>query len=89
MQKSELIKALAARTGASQKSSLATVNELVAIIKEATDGGDVVAISGFGSFSRRHRAARQGQNPQTHEPLHIAASSSLAFKASSRMRVRE
>ncbi|MBS3924351.1 MAG: HU family DNA-binding protein, partial [Xanthomonadaceae bacterium] len=36
---------------------------------------------GFGTFSVRKRAARQGRNPQTGATIKIKASKSPAFKA--------
>ena len=38
-------------------------------------------ITGFGTFSVRHRAAREGRNPQTGAAMHIAASKVPGFKA--------
>ena len=35
----------------------------------------------FGSFSRTARAARVGRNPQTGEPIQIAASKGVKFSA--------
>lgn len=40
-----------------------------------------MVIPGFGSFEPRFRAARQGRNPQTGQPLAIAASTTPAFSA--------
>ena len=39
-------------------------------------------VVGFGTFSVRKRAARQGRNPQTGETIKIKASRSVAFKPS-------
>ncbi len=44
--------------------------------------GDKVAWPGFGSFSTSKRAARTGRNPQTGEPVKIAASTALRFSPS-------
>ena len=43
--------------------------------------GDTVALSGFGSFVAKERAARTGRNPRTGEPVAIAASRAPTFKA--------
>ena len=48
--------------------------------------GDALAIAGFGTFSTRSRAARQGRNPQTGESIAIAAARALAFKAGKKLR---
>ena len=41
---------------------------------------DPVVLVGFGTFLVRERAARTGRNPQTGEPLQIAAAKVPAFK---------
>ena len=50
------------------------------IASELRRGGNV-AISGFGSFEVRKRAARQGRNPQTGKAINIKASVVPAFRA--------
>ena len=50
-------------------------------ISGALSNGDSVALVGFGTFSVRHRAAREGRNPSTGEAMHIAASNVPGFKA--------
>lgn len=47
---------------------------------ELTNGGKVQLV-GFGTFKTKDRAAREGRNPQTGQPLHIEASKAPAFKA--------
>lgn len=42
------------------------------IIDEVADGNEV-ALIGFGTFKARDRAAREGRNPKTGEPLKIPA----------------
>jgi len=43
--------------------------------------GDSVALVGFGTFSVKARAARTGRNPQTGQPIEIAAANIPSFKA--------
>ncbi len=45
-----------------------------------------VQLIGFGTFEVKHRAARMGRNPKTGEPMQIAASKSVGFKASSTLK---
>ncbi len=40
-----------------------------------------MTFTGFGTFERRHREARMGRNPQTGQPVPIAAANVPAFKA--------
>ena len=51
------------------------------IIAAELDAGRKVEITGFGSFSTKHRAARQGRNPATGATIQIAARSAPVFKA--------
>ena len=49
-------------------------------IREALAKGNVVPISGFGIFELKESAERTGRNPQSGEPITIAASKSVRFK---------
>ena len=42
--------------------------------------GEKVAWSKFGTFEVTHRDARMGRNPQTGQPIKIAASKGVKFK---------
>ena len=54
-----------------------------AVVDALTHGGvaQVGQVVGFGTFEVRERPERQGRNPQTKEPMTIAASKLPAFKA--------
>ncbi len=58
------------------------------IIATELDAGRKVDITGFGSFSTKHRAARQGRNPATGETITIAAKTYADFKAGKGLRDR-
>ena len=81
MNKSDLIAAIAAKTGDTKKSAEAAVNAFVEVVTDALVKGDKVQLVGFGSFDVRKRAARKGRNPQTKEEIKIPASKAPAFKA--------
>jgi DNA-binding protein HU-beta len=53
---------------------------------EVLEEGNDIRITNFGSFRRRHNAARAGRNPKTGEALMIPARTTLAFTASSSMK---
>ena len=82
MNKSELVAAVAAKTGFTKKDTEITVNEaLIAIEAELKKGGKVQLI-GFGTFEVKSRKARQGRNPQKPgEVVKIPASKAPVFKA--------
>ena len=81
MNKSDLVAAMAAKTGDTKKSAEETLNAFVDVVTEALVKGDKVQLVGFGSFEVRKRAARKGRNPQTKEEIKIPASKAPIFKA--------
>ena len=81
MNKSELIAAMAAKTGETKKSAEAKLNAFIETGTEAIVKGDKVQLVGFGSFETRKKAARKGRNPRTKEEIKIPASKAPAFKA--------
>ena len=81
MNKTDLIAAIAAKTGETKKSAEAALNAFTDVVTEALVKGDKVQLVGFGSFEVRKRAARKGRNPQTKEEIKIPASKAPVFKA--------
>ena len=81
MNKTELIAAIAAKTGETKKDAEATLNAFVNVVSETLAKGDKVQLVGFGSFEVRKRAARKGRNPQTKAEIKIPASKAPVFKA--------
>ena len=80
MNKTELVEAVAASTGGSKADAQKNVDAVLDSITKALKKGDRVAITGFGSFEVRKRAARTARNPQTGEPIKIKAGKVPAFK---------
>ena len=81
MNKSDLIAAVAAKTGETKKNAEASINAVVDVIAETLAKGDKIQLVGFGSFEVRSRAARKGRNPQTGAEIKIPASKAPVFKA--------
>ena len=86
MTKADFINNVMTATGSNKKDAAllveATFNNLAGAIK--TDGK--FSYPGFGTFSVKNRAARQGRNPQTGATIQIAASKNVGFKASSNLK---
>lgn len=59
----------------------AAVNAVLEGITEGIKKGGPVQLIGFGTFSVKDRAARQGRNPLTGEKIKIKASKTVGFKA--------
>ena len=80
MNKSDLIDAVAGDADLSKASAGRAVDAVLDGIAGALGNGDSVSLVGFGTFSVRHRAAREGRNPQTGAAMHIPASKVPGFK---------
>ena len=74
MNRSELVKSVAAHTGLDNKVVDSALKGLTEVISAVSSKGETVTISGFAKFARVERAARMGRNPQTGEPVQIKAS---------------
>ncbi|MBR6328054.1 MAG: HU family DNA-binding protein [Lachnospiraceae bacterium] len=81
MNKTELVDAVAKKSGASKKDSEAVVNAFIEVVGEQLKKGEKIQLIGFGTFEVATRAAREGRNPQTGKTIKIAASKSPKFKA--------
>ena len=81
MNKTELIAAMAEKSGLTKKDASAALEAFTAAVEDALKAGDKVQLVGFGTFEVKNRAARTGINPQTKKSVKIAASKAPAFKA--------
>ena len=81
MNKNDLVAAVAQSTNTSKADVAKAVDVVFEAISGSLRNGDTVRVVGFGNFSVADRAARQGRNPRTGEPLQIAASKHPKFKA--------
>lgn len=80
MNKSELIDAIAAKTGLTKAQAKSAIDGYHEAVSESLKAGGSVDIAGFGSFSVVAKAARTGRNPRTGEALQIKASRLPKFK---------
>ena len=81
MNKTELISAVAEKTGLSKKDADSAVNAMLDAIVNTVAQNEKVQIVGFGTFELRSRSERQGRDPRTNSPITIPASRVPAFKA--------
>jgi DNA-binding protein HU-beta len=81
LNKSELIDAVASSTGETKRAVGEVLDATLNTIEKQVKKGESVTIPGFGTFSRRARAARTARNPRTGEPIKIKATKVPAFKA--------
>ena len=82
MNKTELIAAVAEKTGLTKKDAERIVAATFETVTETIKAGEKVSVSGFGIFEVKTREARVGRNPRTKEEIKIPATKLPAFKAS-------
>lgn len=82
MTKAELIDAVQAKFDGkmSKKDAAQVVEAIFETVQEAVKTDGRFAYPGFGTFSVKERAERQGRNPKTKEAITIPASRSVGFK---------
>lgn len=80
MNKGELIKAMAEKTGFSQKDAAAAYDAFVCAVTESLKAGEKVQLVGFGTLEVKEVAAKTGINPQTKAPVEIPASKKPVMK---------
>ncbi len=86
LNRSDLVAAIAAETGASQTSVGATLDAFFSVVSKAVADGTKVSIPGWIAFEQTARAARTGRNPQTGAEIQIAASKGVKVSAGSKLK---
>ncbi len=82
MNKTELVAAMAEKANLTKKDAETLLNALIETVGDAMKADDKVVLTGFGTFEKKTRAARDGRNPQTGAVVKIAACNVPSFKAS-------
>ncbi len=85
MNKSDLIDAMAADSGATKAMAKKALESFLGNVQKSLKKGNRVSLVGFGSWSVSKRAAREGRNPQTGKTIKIAAKKVVKFKAGSEL----
>ena len=89
MIKSELIqKVAAANPHLYQRDVERIVNVILDEIIDSLARGDRVELRGFGAFTVKHRAARQGRNPRTGQTVFVEEKYVPFFKTGKELRER-
>lgn len=81
MNKSELVAAIAEKSGLTKDQASKALNAFEVTLTETLKSGGELALVGFGTFKVTDRAERNGRNPKTGETIVIKASKVPSFKA--------
>ncbi len=86
LNRTELVAALAAKTNQTQGTVNGVLDALFSTLATSVADGTKVTIPGWLAVEQTSRAARTGRNPQTGEPIEIAASKSVKISAGSKLK---
>lgn len=79
MHKNDLVKAIAEKTGNTQKDVALFVETFLDSVKEGLMAGEKVTLIGFGTFGVVDTKEKMGRNPQTGKEIKIPASKKVKF----------
>ena len=80
MTKTDLIEAVAASAGIKKDQASKAVNAVLGVVTDTLARGESVALTGFGTFLVRDRAARTVRNPTSGGKVDVPARRVPAFK---------
>jgi DNA-binding protein HU-beta len=86
MNKRNLVDALALRTKLSRAAALRSIDDVFGCLTDCMKADDSITITGFGTFTKKRRAARTARNPATGVLMDIAPSTTISFRASPALR---
>jgi DNA-binding protein HU-beta len=86
MNKAEFVEQVAEKTDLSRRQAEVAIDATLKTIEEQLARGSEITLTGFGKFHVADRAARQGRNPQTGQPIDIKASRVPRFSAGSKLK---
>ena len=87
MNRSELVDAIAQRTGVAGKDVDATLKGFFEVAAGVVaNGGEKITIPGFLTIEQGARSARDARNPQTGETIHVPATKTAKFSAGSKLK---
>jgi DNA-binding protein HU-beta len=81
LNKQQLIENISNSADISKVAATKALEAFTSAIQSAMEKNDTVSLIGFGTFSVKSRAERNGRNPKTGETIKIQASKSVGFKA--------
>lgn len=86
MKKPDVVKQVADCSGLTQTNANIAIKALVKVIQDNLKKGEIVSLSGLGSFRTKNRKARQGRNPKTGTIVPVPAGKKVSFKPTTTLR---
>lgn len=86
MSKMDLVEFIASKAGLTKADAARALDATLEGLTTGLKKEGKVALVGFGTFSAKKRAAREGINPLTKETIKIPAKTVASFKAGSKLK---
>ena len=86
MTKAELVDFIAEKADLTKADAGRALDAMVEGVTKGLKENGKVTLVGFGTFTAKQRAARDGINPLTKQPIKIPASVAASFKAGSKLK---
>lgn len=82
MTRADLVASMAEESGWTKAAADRALRALLASIRGSLKRGQPVTLVGFGTFGVTRRKPRNGKNPRTGKPMHVAGGRAPRFKPS-------
>lgn len=86
MNRTDLVSALADRSGVAKKDADAVLSAFQELAGETLASGEKIQLPGFLTLERVERAARTARNPRTGEPVEVAAGHGVKVSAGTKLK---
>ena len=86
MSKSQVVAAMAEKSGMSKKDAGMFLENLAALATSEVKKGGEFVLPGFGKLVKMHRKERMGRNPATGQPVKIPAKTVVKFRLAKAMK---
>lgn len=86
MNRSDLVSALADKSGVSKKDADAVLTAFADVAGETLASGEKIQVPGFLTLERVERAARTAFNPRTREPIEVEAGYGVKLSAGAKLK---
>ena len=86
MSKSQVVAAMAEKSGLSKKDAAMFLENLAQLAEAEVKKAGEFVLPGFGKLVKMHRKERMGRNPATGQPVKIAAKTVVKFRLAKSMK---
>ena len=86
MSKTQLVEFVAEETGLTKVDSAKALEAVMAGVTKGLKKEGKVTLTGFATFTAKHKAAKIGRNPRTGEAVKIPARVAVSVKAGSKLK---